>query len=75
MLHYCNVKTLNNVSALGRFEVLIRDLSTDHSLVPGQAESIRIVSMAYTNGLPEIVGVRDSEDEDYTKVIISMILR
>ena len=62
-----------NLSALGRFEVLIRGLSPDHSLAAGQTEIIKIVSIAYKDGLPEIIGVRDSED--YTKVIISIVLR
>ena len=46
-----------NVSALGRFKVQIRNLPPDHSLTVGQAETIRIVSVAYDEGLPEIIGV------------------
>ena len=46
-----------NVSALSRFKVLIRDLSEDSSVMAGQALTIRIVSVAYVEGLPEIIGV------------------
>ena len=63
-----------NVSALGRFKVQIRNLPPDHSLTVGQAETIRIVSVAYDEGLPEIIGVRDSDREDLNQVIIIIVL-
>ena len=59
-----------NVSALGTFKVQIRNLPPDHSLTVGQAETIRIVSVAYDEGLPEIIGVRvrDIDREDLNQV-------
>ena len=52
-----------NVSALGRFKVYIRGLCPG-TLDVGQAETIRIVSVAYRDGLPEIIGVRANEENN-----------
>ena len=46
-----------NVSALGRFKVVIRGLAPSHSLTTGQAETITIVLVAYNGGSPEIIRV------------------
>ena len=44
-------------SALGTFKVHIQDIPADSPLEVGQALTIKIVSVAYREGLPEIIGV------------------
>ena len=64
-----------NVSALGRFKVVIKGLAPGHSLTAGQAETIRIVSIAYKEGSPEIIGVRDCDSGEYQQVIFTTVFR
>lgn len=52
--------------ALGTFKVHIQDVPRN-SLEEGQALTIRIVSVAYKEGLPEILGVSDNLTEDFNQ--------
>ena len=58
-----------HVSAHGGFKGLIKDLKASHPLEAGQALTIRIVSVAFTGGLPEIIGVCAPEDSNQVIVV------
>ena len=53
---------------LGTFKVHIQDVPRN-SLEEGQALTIRIVSVAYKEGLPEILGVSDNLTEDFNQEV------
>ena len=45
-----------NVSALRNFNVVIQNLPADSNLEAGMSVAVRIVSLAYSEGVPEIIG-------------------
>ena len=48
---------------------IAKDLKASHPLEAGQALTIRIVSVAYTGGLPEIIGVCAPEDSNQVIIV------
>ena len=48
--------TLLMFAALKSFKVSIEKVSSDRKLSPGQTVTVKIVSVAYTRGVPDIIG-------------------